>query len=245
MEPSIFAHRGYSAGALVLMLYFGGMIGSMLSITLFLQLGEGFSAIHSGLTLAPFALGTAVTAPIAGGLMARIPGRALIQAGSIISLAGYASVALILSSTDHVTTFGLLGPLLVVGFGMGLFVVPAFDTIIAAVTDSELGSASGVLNAVQQLGGAIGVAVLGTVFFTILRHEGFAAALQHAMWWEVGGLAIVLSPCRRCCPRAPTRPTPQQHPTRPAVAPRSARSSHERIAQCDVAQRPAGTAARP
>ena len=48
------------------MLYFGGMIGSMLALTLFLQLGEGFSAIHAGLTLAPFALGTAITAPVAG-----------------------------------------------------------------------------------------------------------------------------------------------------------------------------------
>ena len=64
-EPSIFAHRGYSAGVLVLMLYFGGMVGAMLAITLFVQLGEGFSAIHAGLTLAPFPLGTALTAPLA------------------------------------------------------------------------------------------------------------------------------------------------------------------------------------
>ena len=62
----MFSHRGYSAGALVLMLYFGGMVGSMLALTLFLQLGEGFSAIHAGLTTAPFALGTAITAPAGG-----------------------------------------------------------------------------------------------------------------------------------------------------------------------------------
>ncbi len=53
IEPSIFPHRGYSAGALVLLLYFGGMVGSMLAITLFLQLGEGFSAIHAGLDAGP------------------------------------------------------------------------------------------------------------------------------------------------------------------------------------------------
>jgi MFS family permease len=116
----------------------------------------------------------------------------MIQVGSFVSLLGYAAVAVILGQTSHVSTWGLLAPLLVVGMGMGLFVVSAFDTIIAAVTDAELGSASGALNAIQQLGGAIGVAVLGTVFFSVLAHHGFAPALARTMWWTVGALAIVL-----------------------------------------------------
>ena len=70
------------------MLYFGGMIGSMLALTLFLQLGEGFSAIHAGLTLAPFALGTAVTAPVAAQTDGRIGGRTLIQIGGLVSMLG-------------------------------------------------------------------------------------------------------------------------------------------------------------
>ena len=193
IEPSVFAHRGYSAGALVLMLYFGGMIGSMLALTLFLQVGEGFSAIHAGLTTAPFALGTALTAPAGAGLMQKLGGRVLIQAGAAVSLVGYTAVAVILSQTDHVSTWGLVGPLLVVGMGMGLFVVSAFDTILAAVTDRELGSASGALNAIQQLGGAVGVAVLGTIFFSVLSHHGFAPALERTMWWTAGALAIVLA----------------------------------------------------
>jgi MFS family permease len=124
--------------------------------------------------------------------MQKLGGRIMIQAGSLISLLGYATVALILTSTTRVSTWGLVGPLLVVGMGMGLFVVSAFDTIVAAVTDSELGSASGALNAIQQLGGAIGVAALGTIFFTTLSHHGFAPALERAMWWAVGALIIVL-----------------------------------------------------
>src|SRR5262249_41537043 len=145
--PSIFTHRGYSAGALVLMLYFGGMIGSVLAITLFLQLGEGFSAVHAGLTLAPFAFGTALGAPVAAASMQGLPGRVLIQGGGAISLLGNAGLALILATTGHVSTWGLLAPLLVNGIGMGLFIVPVFDTIIAAVSDAETGSAAGVLNA--------------------------------------------------------------------------------------------------
>ncbi len=193
VEPSIFAHRGYSAGALVLMLYFAGMVGSMLTLTLFLQLGEGFSAIHAGLTLAPFALGTAITAPVAAQKMATTSGRALIQVGGVVSLAGYVAVALIVASAGHASTWALIGPLLVIGMGMGLFVVPVFDTIISAVSDAETGSASGVLNAIQQLGGGIGVAVLGTVFFSVLGHHGFAPALTHAIWWQVGLLAAMLA----------------------------------------------------
>lgn len=168
------------------------MIGSVLAITLFLQLGQGFSAVHAGLTLTPFALGTAIAAPAAGAAMQRVGGRALIQAGGLISLLGDAALALILGTTDHVSTWGILGPLLVNGIGMGLFIVPAFDTIVAAVTDGETGSASGTLNAIQQLGGAIGVAVLGAVFFSALRHEGFAPSLARALWWTAGGLALML-----------------------------------------------------
>ena len=192
IEPSIFTHRGYSAGALVLMVYFGTMIGSMLAITLYLQLGEGFSAIHAGLTIAPFALGTAFTAPLAAGLMTKLGGRVLIQTGTAISLAGYATLAVILGDTARLSTWGMVGPLLVVGLGMGCFIVPAFDTIIAAVTDAELGSASGTLNAIQQLGGAVGVAVLGTAFFTTLAHDGFATALRDTTWWAAAGLGAVL-----------------------------------------------------
>lgn len=228
VEPSIFAHRGYSAGALVLMLYFGGMIGSVLAVTLFLQLGEGFSAIHAGLTLAPFAFGTALGAPVAGATMARVPGRTLIQAGGAVSLLGNAALAVILGATDHVTTWGLIAPMLVNGIGMGLFIVPAFDTIIATVTEAETGSASGVLNAIQQLGGAIGVAVLGTIFFSVLPHEGFAAALRHTLWWEVAGLGAMLLvspllPARAARPDAaepapPTASSSRSHRTDPVPA---------------------------
>jgi MFS family permease len=193
IEPSIFSHRGYSAGALVLMLYFGGMVGSMVALTLFMQLGEHFSAIHAGLTVIPFSLGTAVTAPVAAGLMQRVGGRPLIQAGALVSLGGYLLLVLVLESVSSISTWGLVGPLTVVGLGMGLFIVPVFDTVVAAVSDAELGSAAGALNAVQQLGGAIGVAGLGTVFFSALPHVGFLGGLRHSLWWQVAAMVLLLA----------------------------------------------------
>jgi EmrB/QacA subfamily drug resistance transporter len=192
LEPTIFRHRGYTAGAFVLMIYFGGMVGSMLALTLFMQLGQNFSAIHAGLTVIPFSLGTAITAPVAAAMMQKLGGRVLIQAGGVLSLAGYGLLALILSSVTHISSWGLVGPLLLVGLGMGLFIVPLFDTIVGAVTDAELGSASGALNAIQQLGSAIGVAGLGTVFFSALVDTGFLGALRHSLWWQIGGLAALM-----------------------------------------------------
>jgi MFS family permease len=129
-------------GALVLMLYFGAMIGSSLALTLLLQIGQGFSAIHASLTMVPLPLGTAVTAPLAVALITKYGGRILIQIGTVVTVAGYVGVALIASGSGHISTWALVGPLLVEGLGMGFFVVCAFNTILAAVTDTELGSAS-------------------------------------------------------------------------------------------------------
>ena len=83
--------------------------------------------------------------------------------------------------------------LLVMGLGMGLIVAPLFGIIIAAVGDDEVGSASGVLNAVQQLASAIGVALLGTVFFDALGAGDFHHALGRTLWLDLGltVLAIV------------------------------------------------------
>lgn len=111
------------------------------------------------------------------------------------------------------------------------FVVSAFDTIVAAVTDSELGSASGALNAIQQLGGAVGVAVLGTIFFATLAHHGFAPALQHAMWWAVGALVIVLI----ASPLLPARARPPEQaafasPNMPIAGDAASRSGSHRAA---------------
>jgi MFS family permease len=166
------------------------MIGGSLAMTLFMQIGQHFSAMHAGLTMIPFPLGVAFTAPVGSQLGQRF-GRLLIQAGVVISAAGYALVIPAVSGT-HTTTWNLVGPLFVMGIGMGLFIGPLFGTIVGAVSNHETGSASGVMNAAQQLAGATGIAVLGTVFFTVAAHGDFVAALQRTMWWELGLLALTL-----------------------------------------------------
>ena len=69
--------------------------------------------------------------------------------------------------------------------------VTLIDTILAAVTDSELGSASGVLTAIQQLGAALGVAALGTLFFSTLTHDGFVTAITHSLVAELATMPVL------------------------------------------------------
>jgi EmrB/QacA subfamily drug resistance transporter len=208
IEPSIFANRGYSAGTLVLLVFFLGMTGFMFALTLFLQIGQGFSALHAGLTFVPWSAGLAVGAGLSGGLLAPRYGRRVLELGGLVSLAG--TLLLIHeASSGFVSTWDILPGLLVSGLGMGLIVAPLFEIIIAAVTERELGSASGVLNAVQQLSSAIGVAVLGTVFFDALAAGNFHHALGRTLWIDAGliVLALVLMPLM------PKRARPEEVPT--------------------------------
>jgi EmrB/QacA subfamily drug resistance transporter len=216
IEPSIFRKRAFSSGLLVVMTFFAGMVGMLLVFTVFLQAGEGFSPLHAGATLGPMMLGMGVGAGLSGGLLGPKYGRLVVQAGAVVMIAGL--VALIAVVDTGVTTWQLLGPELLLGLGQGLMIAPVFEIALAGVDPREVGSASGVLNAVQQLGAAIGVAVVGTVFFSVLESHGFVVALQRTLWLDVGLMVLVLAL------------TP--------MLPRKARE-HEVLAAADVSPQPA------
>ncbi|HZP72468.1 MAG TPA: MFS transporter [Gaiellaceae bacterium] len=207
IEPTLFRNRGYSSGSLVLLFFFVGMIGFSFALTLFLQIGEGFTALHSGLTFVPWSAGLAVGAGLSGGALAPRFGRHVLEAGGVVSLVGMVLVALEAAS-GNVSTWDLLPGLLVAGFGMGLIVAPLFDIIIAAVQERELGSASGVLNAVQQLAGAVGVAMLGTVFFDALGGGHFHRALGRTIWVDIALIAVAIV----LMPLMPKRSRPEEVP---------------------------------
>ena len=93
----------------------------------------------------------------------------------------------------HTGSLELIAPQLVVGLGIGMTISPLFDFILAAVTEVEVGSASGVVTAVQQLGGAIGVAAMGTIFFSAVGHLGFVTALQRCLTVELATAPVLLA----------------------------------------------------
>ncbi|HEY7075294.1 MAG TPA: MFS transporter [Solirubrobacteraceae bacterium] len=168
ITPSLLRNGTYTSGLLVAVCFFAAMIGLNLVLSLFCQLGQGFSPIRTGLTLAPFALGVALTAGASYPLAQRF-GRAAMQAGLAVMAAGFGLLALMVHDGGaEVSSWALIPGELLAGAGMGLALPPLFDFILAGVRDHEVGSASGVLNAVQQLSAAVGVAVFGTVFFAYL-----------------------------------------------------------------------------
>jgi EmrB/QacA subfamily drug resistance transporter len=194
---SLFAKRAFSGGMGVIMLFFGSFGGLMLALTLFLQLGLGYSASHAGLSLGPVCLGLAIGAGLAGAVLTPRFGRHVLHAGFALLVAGVLGTVAVLD-TQHmsVTAWQLAGPLLVAGIGVGFVAGSLFGFILAAVGDDEVGSASGVLNALQQLASAIGIAVLGTVFFGALPSPGYVAGLERVSVAvaavALAGMALVL-----------------------------------------------------
>jgi EmrB/QacA subfamily drug resistance transporter len=206
VEASIFSHRAYTAGVAGIVVFFAGMIGMLLVLTLFLQFGEHFSAIHAGVTLAPFALGTAVGATLAGAVLVPRFGRSVLQFGAIIMAGGYWWLHQVIAAHGLQTeSLMLIAPQLLIGTGIGMLIAPLFDFILASVTDREVGSASGVLNALQQLAGAVGVAALGTVFFTTLTHHGFVTAVNRCIEWELATVPLLIL-CTLMLPRRAREP---------------------------------------
>ncbi|WP_026424225.1 MFS transporter [Actinokineospora inagensis] len=185
VEPALFASRAFTGGLVVGVIFFAAMSGLILVFGLYLQLGLGMSALDAGIAVAPWALGAAIGAGLSGALLGRKFGRPVLQIGALVMAAGVA-IVIFTSGADGIITRWQLAPgLLVCGLGMGLLIAPFFDIVLAGVTLPMVGSASGVLNAVQQLGGAAGVAVLGTVFFQNFEAGDRAGALHSVLWVTV------------------------------------------------------------
>jgi EmrB/QacA subfamily drug resistance transporter len=195
VTPGLFRKRAFTGGLVAGLAFFAGMIGLSLVFTLYTQVGLGYSPLKAGLTGLPQAIGGVVGFGLAmSGLQVKL-GRGLLQIGTLVMAAGAAvlGVTIHLAGVD-VVPLELAPGLALVGIGMGLVMAPFFDIVLAGVEPHESGSASGALTAVQQLGGALGTAVLGTLFFNLLASRwSFSSAMQVTIWVEVGLLALTLA----------------------------------------------------
>jgi EmrB/QacA subfamily drug resistance transporter len=188
IAPSLLRNRAYTSGLLVGLTFFAGFAGLVMVTSLFFQLGLHFSPEHAGLTLVPLSLGTAFTAGASYALMPRF-GRAVLQGGVLVVVAGLGALAWTVThfGTD-VTSWQMAPANLIVGLGLGFVFGPLFNVILAGVDDDEVGSASGTLNAIQQLGNSIGVAVLATIFFSLLDHGHLSPAAMSTTVLIAAGL---------------------------------------------------------
>ena len=173
---SLFADRAFSAGMAVAVTFFLGIASFGLVLTLFLQLGLGFSPLHAGLTFLPFSAGVLVSSGAAARLAPRF-GRGVTMAGALVIAAG---MAVLIATVHHygaaVTTGDLVPGLVAAGLGLGAVIAPLADIVLAGVPHRDAGSASGVFNTGLQVGNSIGIALIGVVFFGMLGSQSGAAA---------------------------------------------------------------------
>ncbi|WP_433430949.1 MFS transporter [Nonomuraea sp. CA-141351] len=195
VTPGLFRKRAFTGGLVAGLAFFSGMMGLGLVFNLYTQLGLGFTPFKAGLTGLPQAIGGVIGFGLAmSGLQEKL-GRGLLQIGTLVMAAGAAVLALTIHLAGlDVSSWQLAPGLALVGIGMGLTMAPFFDIVLAGVEPHESGSASGALTAVQQLGGALGTAVLGTLFFHLLESEwSFGSSMQVTVWVEVGLLALTFA----------------------------------------------------
>jgi EmrB/QacA subfamily drug resistance transporter len=191
--PSLFRKRAFTGGLLTGTVFFSGMAGFMLAFNLYCQIGLGYSTLKAGLTMVPWSAGMIVGFGIAQAVQRF--GRKVLHGGTLIMAAGVLGVLFTVNASGlQVTPWQFVPALVVSGVGMGLLMSPFFDIVLAGVEQHETGSASGTLTAVQQLGNAFGVALLGTIFFDLLGSVPSVGGFEHAMeitLWVVAGMLLL------------------------------------------------------
>jgi EmrB/QacA subfamily drug resistance transporter len=158
----LFGDGQRSAAYAARLLLVGGMFGMFFFVTQFLQVVLGFSPVRAGLAFLPMTVLLFAVSRLAARLLGRFPPIPLALAGMIPVIAGMGWLSLISPATGYVP--GVLGPMILFGTGMGLAFVPLTTSALAGVRPEDSGAASSMVNVTQQVGGALGLAVLVTVF---------------------------------------------------------------------------------
>ncbi len=205
----LFRSRSFSAINIAGLLLFLGAFGSIFLLTQFLQLIQGYSPQEAGLRMLPWTVMPMVVAPIAGALTDRLGGRPIVVTGMVTLAVGLGWIAVI--ATPSVRYAEQIPAMLLCGAGMAMFFAPSGAILMGSIAPHEQGIASGVNNAVREVGGALGVALLASVF---AAHGGyqtptaFTDGLTPALWVGVAcllGGAIAAAACRPSANRAQAR----------------------------------------
>ncbi|MGW3666502.1 MFS transporter [Streptomyces sp. NPDC005141] len=188
IEPALLRGRAFPAALATSTLFFAVMNGVVITVVLHLELGLHDGPLTAGLTLLPWSAGLGIGSLAAGTHLVTRYGTRIMHIGIAVLALGLAAAFLAYSSAEPGAYPAMLpAALAVAGLGTGLFTPPFFSTALRGVGPQETGSAAGLLNAVQQLGGTLGVAVIGGVYLGAA--DGARTAAQHAL----GAAAVVLA----------------------------------------------------
>ena len=198
-----FRNRTFALTNVSSLFMFFGMFGSIFLLAQFFQTVQGYSPLQAGLRILPWTAMPIFVAPIAGALSDRIGGHRLMGVGLALQAIGLGWIAAISSPTMPYSA--IVAPFFISGIGMALFFAPVANVVLGAVRPEEEGQASGANNAIRELGGVFGVAVLASVFSHYGGYQSgasFVDGLTPAVWIGaalvgVGALAALAIPSRR------------------------------------------------
>ncbi|MEU5437998.1 MFS transporter [Streptomyces sp. NPDC020719] len=168
IRMSLFANRGFSGGLLLVVLFYGAFLPFFLVFSVYAQAGLGYTALQTGVTLVPYAFGSGLGSGASIALASRL-GRSILHIGLLLLIAGTCWITwTVHHHGSDLHRLQMLAPLLAAGLGFGLTVTPLVTLILAKVPLRHAGSASGTLTTAQQFGSAVGIALLGSLFFGLL-----------------------------------------------------------------------------
>ncbi|MFI6687916.1 MFS transporter [Streptomyces sp. NPDC050485] len=200
IELSLFKVKSFAAGIAVQATFGVGLGIFFLVWTLYMQIGLGWTALRAGLTGVPFSIAVSVAAGMSVQKLVPRFGRKVLQAGALTMVAG---LLIYIWEADHygldIAPWQMALPLVVMGLGMGLIVAPLTDAVLSEVPKEHSGSASGLINTVQQMGNALGLGLVSVVFFGRIGdglvppklNQAFVAGFQHSLWYVAGVLAVI------------------------------------------------------
>jgi EmrB/QacA subfamily drug resistance transporter len=224
----LFADRGRAGSYISRLLIVAGMFGMFFFLTQFVQDVLGFSPLRAGVSFLPMTAALFAVSRMSPRLLARFGARALMVAGMLPVVAGMTWLSRISPGSDYLS--GVLGPMLLIGGGMGVVFVPLTMASLAGVRSQDSGAASSMVNVTQQIGGSLGLAILVTAYTTAFRNaarhpvahlaqlaqqhqaivHGMSSAFTLAAVFDVLTLLIVLAVIRdRARQPAETVPHPQ------------------------------------
>jgi EmrB/QacA subfamily drug resistance transporter len=194
VPPHLFSHPAFTGGVVLALVYFAAFTSIFFTISILWQAGLGHSALESGLVSIPFAIGTIIAASQSDRLAKKLGRNVLVIGVAFVTLGLiWIWLVMLLVAPGDLTNWHLLPPLFVAGVGSGLFIAPNVLFIVATVDRSEAGGASGVVGVMQRVGSAVGIAVIGSVFFGTLSITGPGEAALATAFTHSATMAMAVS----------------------------------------------------
>lgn len=226
VDLALFRERAFTVGLATTLCYYSAMTSFFLIFALYLQQGQQLSPLQSGLVFLPTGVGF-FAASLQAAKMAKRLGRQTLAVGALAVGVGYALQALTVHEIGSTGQIAWMTPgLLIAGFGMGTVMAPLISLVLMNISPQYAAAASGVLSTAMQIGNALGVAVIGIVFYNALGSSPTPASMPHAFVISILLLVAVTAAVAVLVQFLTARPAKTKAPA-PTSTPTSAKASSE------------------